>query len=73
MRDKAQALIDDILAPLVAADGGKLELVEVEGKRVRLRMTGTCQGCPGKPYTLARIIEPMMRRVLGEDIAVDAD
>jgi Fe-S cluster biogenesis protein NfuA len=73
VREKVQSLIDDVLGPLIAADGGRIELVQIEGKRVRVRMTGTCQGCPGKPYTIARIVEPMLRRHLGDDIAVDAD
>ena len=73
MRDKAKALIENVLAPLVAADGGRLEFLRIDGKRVQVRMTGTCLGCPGKPYTVARILEPALRRVLGDDITVDAE
>jgi Fe-S cluster biogenesis protein NfuA len=36
-------------------------------------MTGTCAGCPGKPYTLSGIIEPAARRWLGADIQVEAE
>lgn len=69
-RDEVESVIEQHLRPLVEADGGTIELVELEGKRVVLRLEGTCAGCPGKPFTLAGVLEPALRRVLGEDAEV---
>jgi NifU-like protein len=73
LEQRAKKLIDEVVRPLVAADGGEIELVRVVDRRIVVRMTGTCAGCPGKPYTLSGIIEPAARRWLGADIQVEAE
>jgi Fe-S cluster biogenesis protein NfuA len=70
VRDKAKALIDEVLRPLIEADGGQIELVRVEGSSIHIRLSGTCLGCPGRPYTLARVVEPLLKRRFGNDIVV---
>lgn len=72
MRERAEALIAEYIRPLVEADGGKIELVEATSKRVVLRLSGTCAGCPGQPFTLSRFIEPLFKRMLGADTVVEA-
>jgi NifU-like protein len=72
VREKAEAVITEVIRPLIEADGGRLELIEVTGNRVVIRLSGTCKGCPGQPYTLARIIEPALKRALGASIEVEA-
>jgi Fe-S cluster biogenesis protein NfuA len=69
---KAENLIAEYIRPLIEADGGKIELVEVTGTRVVVRLSGTCAGCPGQPYTVSRVIEPAVKRVLGASFEVEA-
>jgi len=71
VREQAEKLIAEYLRPLVEADGGTIELVTVEERRVVLRLGGACGGCPGKPYTMGRVIEPALRQELGADIAIE--
>ena len=71
MQDKAKAVIDEVIRPLIEADGGRLDLVEVTGNRVVIQLSGTCKGCPGQPYTVARIIEPALRKALGVSLDVE--
>jgi len=59
---EVEALLDG-LRPLLAADGGDVELVAVEGGRVRLRLVGACRSCSVRPQTLGAI-EPELRRGL---------
>ena len=72
MQDSARKLVDEVIRPLIEADGGQIQLVGVVDRRVLVRLTGTCSGCPGRPYTLSRIIEPVMKKWLGEDVHVEA-
>jgi len=71
VQDKAEAVIAEVIRPLIEADGGRLELIEVAGNRVVIELSGTCKGCPGQPYTIARIIEPALRKALGVSIEVE--
>ena len=42
----------DAIRPYLQADGGDIELVEIEDGVVKVRLQGACQGCPGAKYTL---------------------
>lgn len=72
MREEAEKVIAEYLRPLIEADGGKIEVLEVTASRIVVRLSGTCSGCPGQPYTVSRVIEPALRQALGDDIEVEA-
>jgi Fe-S cluster biogenesis protein NfuA len=50
--------------PMLQADGGDIELVDITENSIKVRMTGACSHCPSSAYTLAQGVE----RVLREDI-----
>ncbi|MEW5850247.1 MAG: NifU family protein [Myxococcota bacterium] len=54
--DAVQQALDDI-RPALQADGGDVELVEVVGTTVRVRLTGACQGCPAADSTLLYVVQ----------------
>lgn len=70
VRGEVEALLEDLVRPLVEADGGGIELVAVDGNVVTVRLTRACGGCPGAPYTRAGLIEPVLRRALGPRVVV---
>jgi Fe-S cluster biogenesis protein NfuA len=43
--------------PYLGSHGGNVELAGVEGGRVRLRLIGSCNGCPSSTMTLKSAIE----------------
>jgi Fe-S cluster biogenesis protein NfuA len=47
----------DKVRPYLHSHGGSLELLAVEGGRVRLRLQGACTGCPSSTETLKGAIE----------------
>ena len=54
----------DVLAPLVAADGGTMYLVKASAEEAHFHLTGTCAGCPGASLTRDGMIAPAVRTVL---------
>lgn len=55
--------LEEIIAPLVEADGGELYLVLHEGDEMKLHLAGTCSGCPGAALTSRGVISPTLRAV----------
>ncbi|MFF2885307.1 NifU family protein [Paenibacillus sp. NPDC057967] len=47
----------DKLRPFLQRDGGDVELVDVEGGIVKLRLMGACGSCPSSTITLKAGIE----------------
>ena len=61
----------DTLRPYLMADGGNVELVEVEGPVVRLRLQGACGSCPSSTMTLRMGIERKLREMIPEIAEVE--
>ena len=57
--EKVLAKLDE-LRPMLQADGGDLEFVSMEGKKVFLRLTGHCGSCPYALMTLKDGIESQL-------------
>jgi Fe-S cluster biogenesis protein NfuA len=69
-RDKLDRVIEDILRPLLEADGGGLEVVAATDDELVLALTGAFRGDPGAPYVQSRIVRPAIVRALGREIRI---
>ena len=47
---------------ILLKDGGDLELVEIAGSVVRVRMKGNCVGCPNAVLDLKNVVEKLVKR-----------
>ena len=54
----------DEVRPYIESHGGHVELLEVDGGTVHLRLGGACDGCAGSAMTLTRGIEQALREHL---------
>ena len=65
----------ELIRPAIQADGGDIHLRSVEGGRVVVALSGTCETCPISPVTLKAGVERLLReRVPGvtEVVALEA-
>jgi Fe-S cluster biogenesis protein NfuA len=66
MREKVEAILDEI-RPSLQADGGDVELVDVtEDGIVKVRLKGACAGCPMSTLTLKNGIERVLKNEIPE-------
>ena len=61
LRERVQAVIDDVVNPAVADHGGVITLLDVRDTRVFVHMGGGCQGCAMSTATLKQGVETMLR------------
>lgn len=61
LRDEVEASLERIRNSL-RVEGGDVELVEIEDGTVKLRLQGTCAGCPFSQMTLKNFIERELKR-----------
>ncbi len=61
----------DEMRPYLMADGGNVELVELDGPVVRLRLQGACGSCPSSAMTLRMGIERRLREFIPEIAEVE--
>ncbi len=63
MREKVEQALAKV-RPMLERDGGNVELIDVEGTVVKVRLTGACHGCPMSQMTLKSGIE----RIIKQDV-----
>ena len=62
----------DLVRPNLQADGGDVELVDVEGGVVKVRLKGACHGCPMAAMTLQMGIERVLKSRVPEVESVES-
>ncbi|MBD1939517.1 NifU family protein [Microcoleus sp. FACHB-68] len=68
--DNVETVLDE-LRPYLMADGGNVELVELDGPIVKLRLQGACGSCPSSTMTLRMGIERKLREMIPEIAEVE--
>jgi Fe-S cluster biogenesis protein NfuA len=59
------------IRPALQADGGDVELLEVDGAVARVKMVGACGGCPMSMMTLKAGIEAAIVEAVPEITSVE--
>jgi Fe-S cluster biogenesis protein NfuA len=66
MKEKVEKALDKI-RPMLMADGGNVELIDVSNDGVvKLKRTGTCGCCPMSQMTLKNGVERILRQEVPE-------
>lgn len=58
---EVQELLDDMVRPALQADGGDIQLVEVQGMDVHVRLVGACTTCPSSIMTMKMGVEALFK------------
>lgn len=65
MKEKVEEVLEKI-RPSLMADGGNVELVEVNAGVVKVKLTGACGSCPMSQMTLKMGIERLLKKEIPE-------
>ena len=68
-------LIEDVLkreiVPALQADGGDLELIDINGNTVQVALRGACSTCRMSEVTLKKYVESKLQELVDPDIVVE--
>lgn len=70
MEEKIKATLEQLRSYL-QADGGDLELIAIEGKKVKVSLRGACGCCPHAMMTLKEGVEQALRAEVDPEIEVE--
>lgn len=63
---RIEEVLEERINPAIAAHGGRITLVSVEGTVANVEMSGGCQGCGMARVTLRQGVERMLREAIPE-------
>lgn len=63
--------IEEEIKPLLAADGGDIELVDVDGLRVVVSLRGRCAQCRSSDVTIRDLVQRLLRENVEPDLVVE--
>jgi len=69
--NRIQEVLTTEVKPLLQADGGDVELVDVDGKRVLVAFRGHCAWCPVSDVTLKGAVQAKLRELVDPEIVVE--
>ena len=70
MEEKIRTRLEE-LRGMLQADGGDLEVVSIEGKKVKLSLKGACGCCPHATMTIRDGIQRILREEIDPEIEVE--
>ena len=58
------------IRPSLKADGGDIELVDIDGNNVYVGLRGACSSCPSSEFTIKNYVEEKLREFVTPEIEV---
>ena len=68
--ENVETVLDE-MRPYLMADGGNVEVVELDGPIVKVRLQGACGSCPSSTMTLKMCLERKLREMIPEIAEVE--
>ncbi len=67
-----QQVIEEDIRPILIADGGDVDLYDVDGDRVKVQLKGACGSCDSSTLTLKHAIETRLQERVLPNLVVEA-
>ncbi len=68
---KISKVIEQQISPQLQKDGGDVELVDVDGNKVKVKLTGMCSGCKNATMTLKSFVESVLKEKVDKNLEVE--
>jgi len=70
LRQPVNNIITEKIAPMLARDGGAIELKKIEDGKIYVQLQGACVGCAASSSTLKFIVEKELKEAIHPDLEI---
>jgi len=63
-------IIKNKIAPMMAQDGGAIELLQIKDAKIYVQLQGACVGCAASGSTLKFIVEKELKAAIHPDLII---
>ena len=68
-----QQTIDEQIRPALKADGGDIDLIDIEGNKIIVGFRGMCAKCKMAEFTMKDFVEARLKEFVSEDLYVEEE
>ena len=68
--DPVKNIISKKISPMLARDGGAIELLDIKNAKVYIQLKGACVGCSASGSTLKFIVEKELKSAIHPDLKI---
>ena len=68
---KISKVIEQQISPELQKDGGDIELIDIDGNTVKVKLSGMCSGCKNASMTIKGFVESVLRDKVDSAIVVE--
>lgn len=70
LQEPVSSIIKTKVAPMLALDGGAIELLAIKNAKVYVQLQGSCVGCSASSSTLKFIVEKELRAAIHPELEI---
>lgn len=70
LQEPVSNIIKTKIAPMLAQDGGAIELLKIKDSKVYIQLQGACVGCAASSSTLKFIVEKNLKELIHPELQI---
>lgn len=70
LQSPVSSIIKTKIAPMLARDGGAIQLLDIRDARVFVQLQGSCVGCSASGSTLKFVVEKELKAAIHPDLEI---
>ncbi|MDD2508143.1 MAG: NifU family protein [Aliarcobacter skirrowii] len=70
LQDPVKNIISKKISPMLARDGGAIELLDIKNAKVYIQLQGACVGCSASGSTLKYVVEKELKSAIHPDLKI---
>lgn len=70
LRPPVTSIVESKIAPMLARDGGAIELLDIIDGRIFIQLKGACVGCSASGSTLKFIVEKELKAAIHPELQI---